>query len=193
MPPKVKLTKNEILSTAVDLVREGGADALNARALAQKISCSTQPIFSNFAGMEELRLAVMQCAYDMYLDFIERETVSGEYPEYKASGMGYIRFAKDEPELFKLIFMNDRNGDNIDKYDSYTEEKVLPLVAESIGISIDEARVFHLEMWAFCHGIAVMFATSYYSMEWNLVSRFISDMYNGLRLVYKEKERNQTK
>ena len=184
MPPKVKLTKNEILSTAVDLVREGGADALNARALAQKISCSTQPIFSNFAGMEELRLAVMQCAYDMYLDFIERETVSGEYPEYKASGMGYIRFAKDEPELFKLIFMNDRNGDNIDKYDSYTEQKVLPLVAESIGISIDEARVFHLEMWAFVHGIATMYATGFLDLDRELVSRMLSDAYLGMKKQY---------
>ena len=54
MPPKVKITKEDIIRTAVDLVRQRGIDAINARAIATALSCSTQPIFSNFATMDEL-------------------------------------------------------------------------------------------------------------------------------------------
>ena len=34
MPPKVKTTKDAIVSTAVEIVRQQGAEALNARAIA---------------------------------------------------------------------------------------------------------------------------------------------------------------
>ena len=55
MPPKVKIDKDDIVKAAVEVVRECGIDALNARAVAQKLSCSTQPIFSNYASMNELK------------------------------------------------------------------------------------------------------------------------------------------
>ena len=55
MPPKVKITKEDIIKTAVELVRSNGAEALNARAVAAELNCSTQPVFSNFATMDELQ------------------------------------------------------------------------------------------------------------------------------------------
>jgi hypothetical protein len=44
MPPKVKITKEEIIQTALFLVRENGEQAINARAIATALHCSTQPI-----------------------------------------------------------------------------------------------------------------------------------------------------
>ena len=38
MPPKVKITKENIVSTALSLVRECGAEAINARAIASALS-----------------------------------------------------------------------------------------------------------------------------------------------------------
>ena len=83
MPPKVKTTKEAIVSTAVEIVREQGVQALNARAVAAILGCSTQPIFSNFATMEELRLAVVYEADVLYNHYIRREVENGEYPEEK--------------------------------------------------------------------------------------------------------------
>lgn len=48
MPPKVKVTKAEIVKAALAVVREHGAGVLNARTVAAVLNCSTQPIFSNF-------------------------------------------------------------------------------------------------------------------------------------------------
>ena len=58
MPPKVKITKEDIIKTAIELVRREGTGALNARAIAAALSCSTQPIFSNFETMDELQKAM---------------------------------------------------------------------------------------------------------------------------------------
>ena len=66
MPPKVKVTKEEIVRAALDLVRQSGAAALNARAVANRLGCSTQPVFSNYATMEELRQDVLQAADGCY-------------------------------------------------------------------------------------------------------------------------------
>ena len=102
MPPKVKVTKEDIITVAVEIVRDGGASSINARTLAAVLNCSTQPVFSNFATMDELRLAVVDRADLLCQKYMSREIERGEYPAYKASGMSYIRFAKEEKELFKL-------------------------------------------------------------------------------------------
>ena len=52
MPPKVKITKKEIIGAGVELIRKEGAGAINARNIASALGCSTQPIFSNFSTMD---------------------------------------------------------------------------------------------------------------------------------------------
>ena len=99
MPPRVKVSKEDVITACLNMVRECGADALNARALATYIGCSTQPIFSNYSSMTELKQEVLKAADSIYQDFLRREMESGQYPPYKASGIGYIRFAKEENYL----------------------------------------------------------------------------------------------
>ena len=111
MPPKVRITKDDIIKTAIELVRRDGADALNVRAIAAYLGCSTQPVFSNFRSMDELFTETLNAAHGIYSEFLKKESESGNYPTYKAYGMAYVRFAGEERELFKLLFMRDRGGE----------------------------------------------------------------------------------
>ena len=180
MPPKVKVTKEDIIHTAVTIVRNSGAQAINARTVAAALNCSTQPVFSNFATMEELRLAVVEQADCLCQAYMRREMESGKYPAYKASGMAYIRFAKEEKELFKLLYMRDRSGEVIPEEAGLTGE-MQTMVQNNTGLDETDAKLFHLEMWAYVHGIATMFATGFLDLEWELVSRMLTDAYQGLR------------
>ena len=179
MPPKVKITKEEIIKTAIDLLRREGSGAVNARNIASELGCSTQPVFSNFSNMDELHEATTVAAYQLYLDFLTRECESGAYPKYKAFGMAYIRFAKEEKELFRYIFMRDRTGEDISTTEDF--EASVRMISEANGISEDTARLIHMEMWAFVHGIATMLATSFLQLEWELISNMVSDVYHGVR------------
>lgn len=183
MPPKVKVTKEDIIHTAVTIVRNSGAQAINARTVAAALNCSTQPVFSNFAAMEELRLAVVEQADCLCQAYMRREMESGKYPAYKASGMAYIRFAKEEKELFKLLYMRDRSGEVIPEEAGLTGE-MQTMVQNNTGLDETDAKLFHLEMWAYVHGIATMFATGFLDLEWELVSRMLTDAYQGLRKQY---------
>ena len=183
MPPKVKITKEDIVKTAMDLVRTNGEECLNARAIAKALGCSTQPIFSNFDSMDTLRLAVIHYANNLSNEYIKKEIESGLYPIYKATGMAYIRFAKQEKQLFKLLYMRDRSLEHPNapsEFDSYIET----IVQNNTGLSVKDARFFHLEIWVYVHGIASMFATGFLDLEWDLVSKMITDAYQGLRKQY---------
>ena len=183
MPPKIKATNECIINAAVDIVRQSGAQALNARAIASRLNCSTQPVFSNFATMDELRLAVVEKADALCQEYMKREIESGQYPAYKASGMAYIRFAREEKELFKLLYMRDRSSESIPE-ESELNNQMINLVHNNTGLNDTSAKLFHLEMWAYVHGIATMFATGFFDLEWDLVSKMLTDSYQGLKKQY---------
>lgn len=189
MPPKTRVEKEDIVKAAAELVRESGADSINARAVAAKLGVSTQPIFSNYGSMEELKADVLEYAHTVYCGYLERGMNSGEYPVYKASGMAYIQFAKEERELFKLLFMRDRTGETL--HDEDDVKSIIEILMNILGLSREEANMFHLEMWAYVHGIAVMAATSYLELETEMISRMLTDLFMGLKLRYQSmKEEN---
>ncbi|MBD5115793.1 MAG: TetR/AcrR family transcriptional regulator [Ruminococcaceae bacterium] len=180
MPPKFKFTKAEITKAALDLTKEQGISALTARALAAKLGCSVKPIFGLFKNMEEVQREVLSEANKLYNSYLREDMSSGKYPVYKASGMGYIRFAKEERELFKLLYMRDRSNEGIEE----NREEIRPLIEiimKNTGLSEDEAYMFHLEMWIYVHGIATMLATSYLNWDMEFISRVLTDGYIGLK------------
>ena len=182
MPPKIKVTREEIVQTGVDLLKEKGQSAINARSIAKELGCSTQPIFSNFSTMESLQSALLEGAYALYLGFLEREVETGKYPPYKAFGMAYIRFAQQEKELFKLLFMRDRTGEKFVATVDY--EQSVALIMQANTITKEKAERMHFEMWAFVHGIATMLATSFIQLEWETISAMLTDVYQGLCVRY---------
>ena len=179
MPPKFKVTKEEIIQTAINIIRTNGEQALNARAIATALNCSTQPIFSNFQNMEELNDAVIISAYQIYLDFLQKEAESGKFPQYKAYGMAYIRFAHEEKQLFKFLFMRDRKGEKLIPTQDFTTST--NLIMQANGVSKEMAELIHFEVWTCVHGIATMLATSFLTIEWEHISNVLSDVYHGIR------------
>ena len=180
MPPKLRITKESIVEAAMRIVRERGADALNARSLAAELSCSTQPIFSNFASMDELRLALITAGVQIYNEYCARQMERTEHPTYKAAGLSYISFAGEERELFKFLFMQPKQENEPIALTRNWEWSV-SLAGNSTGYDGDTVTLFHLEMWVFVHGIATMVATGSLVLDGELVSRMLSDAYLGLR------------
>lgn len=185
MPPKTKFTREKIVDAALELVRQHGMAGLTARALAARLGVSVKPIFGLFTGMEEVQHQVMVRAGALYQSFLAQDMAAGRYPPYKASGMAYIRFARQERELFKLLFMRDRSGE-ISREEDPSVEPILAIIQKNLGIDRETALRFHLEMWLYVHGIATMVATNYLSWEEDFTSACLTDAYQGLRLRFQE-------
>ena len=180
MPPKVKVTKEEITAAALELLRQKGMEAVNARAVAKALGCSTQPIFSNYSTMAELFVG-----YAEYSRWTEQQMKAGRYPPYKASGMAYISFARQQPELFRVLFMRDRRGEPPQAEDDFTRS-IIAILMEKSGLNEQDARMLHLEMWVFVHGVASMLVTGYLDLDEEIISAMLTDNYFGLLRRKKE-------
>ena len=106
MPPKVKVTKEDIISAAVDIVRKSGAQAINARTVACALNCSTQPVLYYFSTVEDIKKMVYKKADAYHSDYIMNTEIACGNPML-AIGMNYIKFAIEERNLFRLLFQSD--------------------------------------------------------------------------------------
>ncbi len=180
MPPKTKFTREEVIAAALDIVREGGMTALTARSLAARLGSSAKPVFWLFENMREVQHEVMLAANDEYQRFLAAEMMRNAYEPYKVSGMAYIAFARRERELFRMLFMRDRSEELPQPKDE-SLDIIIALISRNTGLSEDEARRFHLEMWVFVHGIASMIITNYLDWDEETVSNVLTDAYQGLK------------
>ncbi len=187
MPPRVRITGEDIVDAAFLLVREKGMSALNAREVATRLSCSTQPIFCNFTSMEALREAVLVRANEFYLAKLGEDMAAGRYPPYKASGMSYIDFAVTEPRLFESLFMRDRS--NEERSWSFRDiASIIEIIMQANDFSRGEAEQFHFAMWMWVHGVAVSVVSGYMIYDEEMVSEMLSDVYLGLCARFRERK-----
>ena len=177
MAPKQKITRDQIVEGAFSFVRENGADALKARELSQYLHCSTQPIFSNFSGMSELRQCVIRSAIALCDRFLQTDKTGLEAS--LEMGIGYLRFANEERNLFRLLFLNSRDemksiGINCSEY------KTQEIMRRILGEADEKTSLLHLEMWVSVHGIASMLSTGYINWEDGKFKKVLSDIFYAL-------------
>lgn len=183
MPPKVKLKKENIIEASLNIVRSGGISKLNARALAKELKCSTHPIFGYYATMEELKADVIKAASKYCDEYLNERKKCRDVSPYKLSGLAYIQFAKDEKELFKLLFMSDKKDEQRWEDDHHYE---IEMIMETAGFDQDTAKKFHLQMWLFVHGIATLFITSSLDISNELIDDLMTRTYLGALKMYEE-------
>ncbi|WP_081454646.1 TetR/AcrR family transcriptional regulator [Sphaerochaeta globosa] len=165
MAPKQKITKEMILEATFHITREHGYENVNARSLASMLGCSTQPIFSRFASMEELK-KVFHAYAGKYFDRYAAEAMQGG-DSFRKLGECYINFARNESNLFRLLFMSevmDLHG-FADMYDDPENLEVAQTLSSTMGISFDSAKRFYMKMFIFTHGIAAMLASKFVHLE----------------------------
>ncbi len=110
--------------------------------------------------MEELEEVVKKKIYDKFDEQI-RNASDKEKP-YLAKGMAYIRFAKDYPEFFKILFMkkSDLSPKDFILNDKATTDIVLEAGQAVFNLSSEEQNEIHVKSWIFTHGIACLVATA---------------------------------
>ncbi|MBR5322523.1 MAG: TetR/AcrR family transcriptional regulator [Clostridia bacterium] len=181
MPPKVRFTKEQIAEAAYNMVKKFGIDILTARNLAAELGVSTAPIFTAFKNIEEVQEAVKERAKTEYRAYIE-EGLKHDIP-FKGAGLKYVEFAKNEPELFKMLFMGRDNFESIPHYHpgkDISAEKVLNVVESNYAKDKDSAMRLYNHLSVYMHGFAVMFAQGNSVFTMDDVSRMMSEVFMAL-------------
>lgn len=165
MPPKIRITPQMITQAAFDIVRSEGAEALNARRIAQKLDCSTQPVLYSFKTVDEIRTEVYRMADEFHTGYImPAEDV--QISPLMALGLNYIRFGHEEKHLFRFLFQSNMLGDNVQSlFDSPALEGIIGIVAASTGMDEAAARKSFMTFFAVAHGYASLLANN--AMEYD--------------------------
>lgn len=186
MPPKARIKKEMILEAAFELTREHGFEEVNARALALKLGCSTQPIFSNYASMSDLKRDLYRFV-QAHFDQLAEQRMQGEQ-FFHQLGLAYIDFARHERNLFKLLFMGDYLEMNslTGMFEDSGNEQVAQALSQRMGISVEAAKDLFMKLWIFTHGIATMHAANNMSLSEAEIERLTSDAYKAFTAQTRE-------
>ncbi len=155
MARPVTVTKERILSAALDLVRFGGPSALTARSLCTRLDCGANAIFTSFGSIQGVRDAVREEARKLY-----RKRVGDGFalnPPFKGFGIAFIWFAMDEPYLFSMI-MESRTQpasykDYIDSHVGFKAE-CLSAIAGTFGLHGKDAETLYYQLILVAIGLA---------------------------------------
>lgn len=159
MPPTVRFTCDAVLHAACQLMRREGMEALNARAIAKELGGSTQPIFRLFTNMEDLHRELILYVARQFQAHAEADMAQSDSP-YIQLCTTYLLYGRDEPELFKLLFMRDRVSEG--QYSDQTNfDLVFNIIKKETPLDDETALRFFERTWLFIHGLAVCIATKY--------------------------------
>lgn len=159
MPPTVRFTRDAVLHAACQLMRREGMEALNARAIAKELGGSTQPIFRLFTNMEDLHRELILYVARQFQAHAEADMAQSDSP-YIQLCTTYLLYGRDEPELFKLLFMRDRVS--VGQYSDQTNfDLVFNIIKKETPLDDETALRFFERTWLFIHGLAVCIATKY--------------------------------
>ncbi len=161
MPPKPKFTREEIIVTALSVVSQNGINALTAKSLGNALNTSATPIFTMFNSMQEVADEVKSAAMERFESYAHKTGTN--MPIFKQVGMQMILFAKEEPNLYQLVFMS-RNINVKSFADIYAllggvADECIDTIEKDYGLSSEDAKVLFEHSWIHTYGIATLCAT----------------------------------
>ena len=183
MPPTPKITKDMILNAVLDITRERGFDAVNARSIASRLSCSTRPIFTCYESMDGLKREFLDFAFTFYSAYAERYGRRAAVSPALYFPLSYIQFAREETHLFRLLFLSDMDLDMKAPGDFYREpenEKKAVEFARQTGLEPEQGKAVFLDLFLYAHGMAVLASTGKLSLDEACAKAMIEHLLSAL-------------
>ena len=184
MPPKPKFTRDEIAAIAYQMIKEGGVSSLTARDLGSGMGTSARPIFTLFKNMEEVKQAARALAVQEFMDHIR--DFRDFSPAFKRIGMEIVSCGIHEPELFKLLFLQEHpKGVSFEQslldMDGM-DETCIQLVMQDYGLSRENATLLFQQMWTNSFGLGVMCAMGVCDLSEVEIGRRLGIMFTSLMM-----------
>ena len=155
MARPISVTREKILTAAIDVVRKKGASSLTARSLTSALDCGANAIFSAYGSMEGVLEAVRAEARRLFSERISEGFSLN--PPFKGFGLALLWFAMDEPQLYRIVMEEKASmasiEDYIDTHIGFKEESVAA-IEQSFCLQAEDAEMLYYQMVIVALGIA---------------------------------------
>lgn len=181
MPPKSRITREMIVNAGFTILREYGADSLNARKIASELKCSTQPVMYQFSTIEELKAEVYAEADKFHSSYIMTPT-DNDSDHMLSIGMRYISFAAEEKHLFRFLFQSDKYaGRSLNELtDSPELEPIYDVLEQEAGITAEQIKEAFSALFLTVHGIAALLANNSMEFDRAYLEKLLTNVFNGV-------------
>ena len=155
--------RSALIEAGVELLREGGPDALSIRKTAARAGVSHAAPAHHFARLEDLKTAVVAHGFREFAKAMENEIdklpANGNRDpksQILAACKGYIRFAQENPSMFQLMF----SGTEIKHENEELEQAssaaygILARISATVVPGTTGPQGVEAFIWSFVHGFA---------------------------------------
>lgn len=170
-----------LLDAGLRLLRERSVDDLGLRELAREVGVSAAAIYRHFPDKNALMAALAVEGLERLAQAQRRATRSagGGPAGFLGSGMAYVRFAIDNPALFRLVFSAACASDPLEAQTDGISAALRDLRADIEALMPEgtppaERKAAALHAWALVHGIAQLVLDRQIPADWRLIERVLS-------------------
>ncbi len=172
MPPKPKSEeqrkemRNAILDAARELFVERGVESVTMREIARRIGYSATAIYLHFRDKESLIRELCDTDFlTLAKELQSIENILDPIERLRLLGLGYVRFAMNYPNHYRLMFMTPQvncDPDNSDietgnpEQDAYAHLYGMVTEAHAAGrfrLDLDNPDLIAQTLWAGLHGV----------------------------------------
>ncbi len=163
-------TRDAILQAAIQMIREKGADKLSLRAIAREIDYSPAGLYEYFGSKEEIIDAVCIRANEYLHRYLRDVPENLPLDDFLIElGLAYISFARENPEMFTMLFMNMSGPSEKITIEQLDEQDAFTILAKAVQSGIESGKIqteadlsaieISYGLWALVHGMAVLQVT----------------------------------
>ncbi len=185
MPRSVQITKEKILTAALNILIRDGYSAVNIKSIAKELKCSTQPIAWQFGNMDHLREALTQEAV-FYTNQKMMPASENCIEAFWQIGYAYINLAFDKPHLFRFVYMGESKNYCRGGFGSILTDSgnaaLLDRLCEYLNISREQTEILFQRMIVYTHGIVSLAVAGVLNCTKEQVYSMVKDF--GLDLLY---------
>ena len=180
MPRHPRFSKEDIVAAGLRIVRAGGLEAVSARALGKELGTSSSPMFTMFKDMSEVTDAICTAAEKLFV--ARMEGVTDYFPAFKEFGLRLVAFAKEDPNIFQLLFLG--KGSRPEIAENIARE-CLGSAGQGYDLTGEQSELLFRQMWPVACGIAALCVKHPEDFPEETVSRTLSYHFSGIMSIIK--------
>ena len=176
-----------LVEAGLRLLQSRTADDLSLREVAREVGVSATAIYRHFPDKQALMAALAHEGVER----LAREQrgaslhAGGGRSGFLASGLAYVRFAADNPALFRLIFSCAQTEDLLDASIDTVSSAMQGLrrdIEQLMPAALPDAdrKAAALHAWALVHGLAQLLLDRQITPDWALIERTLAASFTGL-------------
>jgi len=166
--PVVKATyhhkdlRNALVDEVLAMLEQHDHAGLTLRELARRLGVTHTAAYAHFADKTELMVAVADVGFTRLGDALQtaRVTETDATKQFEAMGLAYVRFARANANLYRLMFSGAELASDPDCEMSAQGERAFQTLLDALialGAPVEaDAREVAVAIWSMVHGVAML-------------------------------------